>query len=185
MIEEAKAFIEGWLRAEVEARNASVKTDAAEANRTVAAMHAACLPEFGEPFGVTPRVFPKPPSFYAQHGHLQFAQTTRKLFKISAYRHAHYDTVFAAYLSQWTNDAVVADESYFDCLLLGRVDGSLRIARHYWVSHTEGDETVLAWRGGAGDQALSLEALGKPFAIERYRQPRGCAFSLQHYDSDA
>jgi hypothetical protein len=185
MIEEAKAFIDEWLQVEVEARNASVKADTAEANRTVAMMHAVCVPELGEPFGVTTRAFPKPPSFYAQHGHLQFAQTTRKLFKISAYRHAHYDMVFAAYLSQWTNDPVSADESYCDCLLLGRLDGTLRIVRHYWVSHCEDDETVPAWRGGAGDRALSFEALGKPFAIERYRPPRGCAFSLQHYGSDA
>ncbi len=185
MISEAKAFIEQWLLAEVEARNASVKPDAAEANRKVAAMHAACLPELGEPFGITTRRFPMPPGFYAQHGHLHFAQTTRKLFKISAHRHAHYDTVFAVYLSQWTNNPEVADESYFDCLLLGRVDGSLRILRHCWVSHAEDDETVPAWRAGAGDRALSFETLGRPVAIERYRAPSGCAFSMRHYDSDA
>ncbi len=185
MIEEAKAFILEWLQTEVEARNASVQPDAAEANRTVAAMHAACLPELGEPFGVTTRTFPMPPGFYAQHGHLHFAQTTRKLFKISAYRHAHYDTVFAVYLSVWTNNPEFADDSYFDCLLLGRVDGALRIIRHYWVSHTEDDETVPAWRGGAGDRALSLEALGKPVAIERYLAPSGCAFSVRHYEAEA
>lgn len=103
MLQEAKAFIEKWLQAEVDARNASVKPDVAEANRAVAAMHAVCLPELGEPFGVTTRTFPMPPGFYAQHGHLHFAQTTRKLFKMSAYRHAQYETVFAVYLSQWTN----------------------------------------------------------------------------------
>jgi len=178
-MEEVRNFITAFLKAEVEASNASIKPTLEDYNKKLNFMNSFCVEELHNKFGMIPNNELKSEEFYERWKDAD-ASNIRHIYKISHYEDDKYDDVYVVYLS--TGNPIEEIFTYGACLFITKINNDLKVVKKYIF----GDEMLLKdkFEGGQGLEDISFKILKKPIYIERYLEPLDDKDGMEHYLKD-
>ena len=178
-MEELRNFITAFLKAEVEASNASIKPNLEDYNQKLNFMNSFCVEELHNKFGMIPHNELKSEEFYERWKDAD-SSNIRHIYKICNYKDDKYGEVYVAYISESNPDIEIF--LYGECLFVARIDNELKIIKSY----TFGDELLVKYKFEASEglRDISFKTLKKPIHIERYLEHIDDKDSMEHYLKD-
>jgi hypothetical protein len=175
-MEEIRNFITAFLKAEVEASNASIQPNLEDYNQKLDFMNSFCVEELYNKFGMIPHNELKSEEFYERWKDADSANT-RHIYKISHYTDDAHGDVYLVYLS--LRNPIEEIFRYGDCLFVTKINEELRIIKTYLFSSEVGKTRKFEFPKGLED--ISFKTLRKPLDIERYLEPLNDKDGMEHY----
>jgi hypothetical protein len=161
MFPEIKTFVEAFLQAEADAKNAQSFPDLEQMNAALRKMNNFCVNELHNRFGILPQTELEPLEHYSQ----ERTSVPKHLAKISQYHHNTYGEVFLAYAWTFTQ--------YF-CFVIIRQEETWKIIQRFelsndpWRTNQQGKRI---WIKTGGQDTFSLDSVGSFVATERFEKP--------------
>ncbi|TAF65392.1 MAG: hypothetical protein EAZ55_09025 [Cytophagales bacterium] len=161
MFTEIKTFVEAFLQAEADAKNAQNFPDLGKMRSTLQQLNSFCVNELHNTFGILPQTELESLEHYSK----KQTSVPKHLAKISQYQHDTYGEVFLAYV--WTFTQYV-------CFAIIREDGAWKIVQRFelsndsWRTHQHGKRV---WIQTGGQDIFAFDNFGSFVAAERFEKP--------------
>lgn len=178
-MKEVKNFISAFLKAEVEASDASIKPNLEDYNKKLNFMNSFCVEELYDKFGMVPLNELEDDEFYETWKDAN-SSNVRHIYKISHYNDDKYGDVYLVYISERNPDDEIF--LYGKCLFVANINNELKIIKNY----TFGDIRAIKdkFEVNQGLEDISFKILKKPINIERYLEPVDNEDAMEHYLKD-
>jgi len=178
-MENIKTFIEEFLEAEAETTHSMRQPNLDQYNNALQKMNHYCVESLYNTFGLVPLQVLDDQEYYEKWSTKKYPNP-RHLYKISRYEDKIYGSVYVAYVSEKNPDDEIF--LYGVCIFVTEIKGGLKIIKKY----SFGDSMRIKdkFEAGVGLNDISFETLGKPVAIERYKEPKDDEDAMEHYLMD-
>ncbi|MDO6675255.1 hypothetical protein Q4517_06795 [Tenacibaculum sp. 1_MG-2023] len=180
-MEQIKIFLDRFTQIEAQANYLRLKPNVKNYNNAYEQMNTFLIKELAGQMGLLKLEKLESEKFYNDYKDSE-PFNTRKVYKISHYKHEKYKDVWVAYTSEINpfDDFNTMSESLF----IIREGENYKIAKQYIYSSYSSDGNETSWEELQGDKCLTFSSLGGYVNSERYDEPLDDEESMKMYLED-
>lgn len=165
MEKEIIQFLDRWFKAELKARNASIRSDWTKAKASLIEMNQFAIEELHNQFGMIPRKPDDVVEFDKRYAHVHYKQK-RYLYKMSEYESKKFGRFFLAFVSPF--NPIPEYMVISNALFIGVQENDWKILRVFGFDE---EETYSPWFPQAGNREMDFKSVGELKNVFRYLEP--------------